>query len=68
VVRHDSEEFQGLLAKLSHFVESDLPRAIAKLEQIAVALEKYATVTTRSTATSSPVSANAIPSRNVETN
>jgi hypothetical protein len=42
VLRHDSEEFQGLIAKLGHFVENDLPRAIAKLDQFSVALEKYA--------------------------
>ena len=45
IVGHDVDEFQGLLGSIGHFSESDLPKAIAKLEQLASALEKYASQT-----------------------
>ena len=41
IVSHDGEEFQGRLSSLSHFVENELPKAIAKLESFATALERY---------------------------
>ena len=44
IVGHDAEELQGMLGSVGHFAETDLPKAIAKLEQLATALEKYASL------------------------
>jgi hypothetical protein len=44
LVQHDADEYRGILAKLSQLVEAELPRAIAQLDRMATALEKYATV------------------------
>lgn len=41
LVKHQADEYRGVLAKLSHLVETDLPQAIAALERMATALEKY---------------------------
>lgn len=41
LVKHQADEYRGVLAKLSHLVETDLPQAIAALERMASALEKY---------------------------
>ena len=42
-IRHYGEEFSGKIARLSHFADQDLPRAIATLGRMIDALEKYAT-------------------------
>jgi hypothetical protein len=42
VVRHEADEYRGVLAKLSQLVETQLPQAHASLERMATALEKYA--------------------------
>lgn len=41
-MRHATEEFDGKAARLTHYVESDLPKAIAALDRMIAALEKYA--------------------------
>ena len=41
-IRHELEEFNGELAKMNDWLESDLPRAIALLERMVRALDKYA--------------------------
>lgn len=51
IISHDAEEFQGLIAKVSHLTESDIPRAIAKLEQLATALDKYTQIQTNTRST-----------------
>jgi len=40
-MRHATEEFDGKAARLAHYVEADLPKAIAALERMIAALEKY---------------------------
>ncbi len=40
-VRHETDEFRNLLAKLQHLSDSELPRAIASLESRIRALDKY---------------------------
>ena len=40
-MRHATEEFDGKAARLAHYVESDLPKAIAALDRMIQALEKY---------------------------
>jgi hypothetical protein len=44
VIQQHAEEYCGVLAKLSGLVEIELPRAIAALDRMATALEKYTTV------------------------
>lgn len=44
-VRHELEEFEGELSKLTGWVETDLPRAVAALERMMRALDKYASDT-----------------------
>lgn len=51
VVKHEVDEFKGLLAKLGHLSESDLPRAVAALERMTHALDRYAKSTTGSAQT-----------------
>ena len=41
-VRHETDEFHNLLAKLQHLADSELPRALAALGRSIQALEKYA--------------------------
>ena len=41
-MRQESDEFGTKLARLSHYVENDLPKAIASLDRMIAALEKYA--------------------------
>ncbi len=40
-VKHEADEFEGRLAKLANFLDSEFPRAIAKLHRMAAALDKY---------------------------
>ncbi len=40
-MRHQSEEFDGKLARLVHYLDVDLPRAIAALDRVIKAVEKY---------------------------
>jgi hypothetical protein len=40
-VRHETDEFRNLLAKLQHLSDSELPRAISALEVRIRALDKY---------------------------
>jgi hypothetical protein len=42
VLRHEADEYRGVLAKLSQLVETQLPQAHAALDRMATALEKYA--------------------------
>ena len=44
VISHDAEEFKGLIAKVNNLTTSDLPQAIATLERLASALDKYTRV------------------------
>ncbi len=41
-MRHSTEEFSGKIARLSSFVEDELPKAIASLDRRIAALDKYA--------------------------
>jgi hypothetical protein len=45
-VEHQADEYRAALAKLSQLVETDVPRAIAVLDRMAISLEKYATYST----------------------
>jgi len=40
-VNHEVDEFEGRLARLTNFLDSDFPRAIATLQRMAAALDKY---------------------------
>lgn len=42
VVRHETEEFRGMLGKIANMVDCDLPKAIAVLQKMIEALDKYA--------------------------
>lgn len=42
VVQHQADEFRGVIAKLAHLVETDLPKATAALDRMVEALERYA--------------------------
>ena len=42
VVRHELEEFDGELSKITSWAEADLPRAVALLERMVRSLDKYA--------------------------
>jgi hypothetical protein len=46
-VQHQADEYQGVLAKLAQLIEGDVPRAIATLDRMATALEKYTVTTDR---------------------
>jgi hypothetical protein len=41
VVHHEAEEFAGETAKLTNFLDCEFPRAVAALERMAAALDKY---------------------------
>lgn len=41
-IRQELDDFQGELAKLTNWLETDLPRAAASLERMLQALDKYA--------------------------
>lgn len=41
-VHREADDFQGRLAKLASCLDMDLPRALAALERMAVALDRYA--------------------------
>ncbi len=45
MVQHQAEEYRGVLAKLALLIEADVPRALAQLDRMTCALEKYATIT-----------------------
>ncbi len=40
-MRHQTEEFHGKLARLQHYADVDIPRALAALDRILRALDKY---------------------------
>ena len=40
-MQHQVDEFSGRMNKLIHFLETDIPRALAALDQVIVAVEKY---------------------------
>ena len=40
-MRHATEEFDGKAARLNHYVENDLPKAIAAMDRMIASLEKY---------------------------
>jgi uncharacterized protein YoxC len=42
-VKHDAEDFEGQVAKLNQFLDSDIPRAVAALERMSTALDRYVT-------------------------
>jgi hypothetical protein len=48
LVQHHAEEYRGVLAKLLHIAESEVPRAVAALDRMATALETYAAQATPS--------------------
>jgi hypothetical protein len=54
IVKHEADEFKGLLANLGHISESDLPRAAAALERMTQALDRYAKSTTADPAPTEP--------------
>ena len=69
IMNQEAREFHGEIARLEHYLESDLPRAIAMLERMITALEKYATSTAPppTSSSSSPTSAvDANPDNNRE--
>ncbi len=41
VVRHESDEFEGQIAKMSDMMDVDVPRAVATLQRMAAALDRY---------------------------
>ena len=41
-LHHESDEFKGQLGKMNHCLESDLARAVANLDRMMMALDKYA--------------------------
>jgi hypothetical protein len=41
-IRHELDEFDGELAKMNGWLEADMPRAVAMLERMVRALDKYA--------------------------
>jgi hypothetical protein len=41
VVHREADDFHGRLAKLASCLDMDLPRALAALERMAVALDRY---------------------------
>ncbi len=43
-IRHEADEFGGKMSNMRHHVEGELPRAVAALDRILAALEKYAQV------------------------
>jgi len=40
-LRQRADEFEGRLGRLTNFLDADLPRGVAALERMAVALDKY---------------------------
>jgi len=40
-MRHNTEQFSGKIARLTHYVENDIPKAIAALDRMIASLEKY---------------------------
>jgi len=46
VVVQEARDFLGELSKLEHFLDSDLPRAVAILEKMIASLSRYAETTT----------------------
>ncbi|MBC8869471.1 MAG: hypothetical protein H8E44_08640 [Planctomycetes bacterium] len=40
-LRQRADEFEGRLGRLANFLDADLPRGVAALERMAVALDKY---------------------------
>ncbi len=46
-MRHQSEEFRGKLSKLKHYADVDIPRALAAMDRMLRALEKYTDSKTR---------------------
>jgi hypothetical protein len=40
-LRQRADEFEGRLGRVANFLDADLPRAIAALERMAAALDKY---------------------------
>lgn len=51
-MRHQSEEFRGKLSRLQQYAEVDIPRALAALDHILRALDKY--TDTRASAAATP--------------
>ena len=41
-IRQEINEFDGQVARLNNYLETDIPRAAAALERMVTALEKYA--------------------------
>lgn len=42
MINHETRDFLGDLSRLRHYLESDLPKAVALLEKLLGALERYA--------------------------
>ena len=61
IVKHDVEEFQGLISKLASLPETDLPKACASLERMSAALEKYTQLSRSRSAESQPFEADPPP-------
>lgn len=41
LIRHHGDEFAGKVARLAHYLDTDMPRAIAAMDRIIRALETY---------------------------
>ncbi len=54
IVKHEADEFKGMLAKVGHLSDSDLPRAAAALERMTHALDRYARSTRAGSAAVEP--------------
>ena len=63
-LQHEIAEFQGEIAKMSNFLDLDIPRAVAALGRIITALDKYARTAAprEATVTSENVTASDTPS------
>lgn len=47
LMRHQHEEYRTKTARLTHYLDTDLPQALATLDRIIAALEKYGQVATQ---------------------
>ncbi len=52
-IRHHGDEFEGRMSRLAHYVDDDLPKAIAALDRMIRSLEKYAEGTSRAASSGS---------------
>jgi hypothetical protein len=58
-VHREADRFQGRMAKLANYLETELPRAVAALERMIAALDKY-------TERAAPAESPAVPTERTE--